>query len=247
MNRRSLGHVSRSAAMAAAVTLVLARAMAGPAGAAQMSRAVSFTTEDGVAIAGQLYESAQRPAPAVVLIHMLGRTHGDWDNVARVLQAAGLTALAIDLRGHGLSGGSGDVSADMVGDVRAAVAWLAAQPDVRPDAIGVAGASLGANLALLAAAGDPGVRAVATVSPSLDYRGVRVGTDVMRRLSGRHVWMAASTEDPLALRTIKGLTVDNVAIDQQLSGETAHGSQLLTADPGLAGALVDWLHQRLIF
>ncbi len=135
----------------------------------------------------------------------------------------------------------------MVGDVRAAVEWLAAQPDVRSDAIGVAGASLGANLALLAAAGDTGVRAVAAVSPSLDYRGVRVGPDVMRRLAGRHVWMAASTDDPLALRTIKGLTVDNVAIDQQLSGVAAHGLHLLTADPDLAGALVDWLHQRLIF
>lgn len=240
MSGRRLRHAARLA-------VALALAFAGLADAAQTSRAVLLTAADGIAVAGQLYESDRRPAPAVVLVHMLGRARGDWDNVARVLQAAGITALSIDLRGHGASGGSGEASVDMVGDVRAAVEWLAAQPDVRPDAIGVAGASLGANLALLAAAGDSGVRAVAAVSPSLDYRGVRVGPDVMRRLAGRHVWMAASTEDPLALRTIKGLTVDNVAIDQQLSGAAAHGTQLLTADPDLAGALVDWLHQRLIF
>jgi hypothetical protein len=94
---------------------------------------------------------------------------------------------------------------------------------------------------------EPLVRTVAVVSPSLDYRGVRVGTDVVRKLAGRHLWMAASTEDPLALRTLKSLTVDGVTIDQHLSGVTAHGSRLLAADPDLARGLVDWLRQRLIF
>ena len=65
----------------------------------------------------------------------------------------------------------------MTQDVRAAVQWLSTRPSVRPDAIGVVGASLGANLALLAAVDQPLVRVVAAVSPSLDYRGVRVGPE----------------------------------------------------------------------
>ena len=52
--------------------------------------------------------------------------------------------------------------------------WLATRARTsRPDAIGVVGASLGANLALLAAADLPLVRAIALLSPSLDYRGLR--------------------------------------------------------------------------
>ena len=117
-----------------------------------------------------------------------------------------------------------------------------------PDAIGVVGASLGANLALLAAAEQPLVRAVAAISPSLDYRGLRVNADVMRKLDGRGVWFAASSEDPFSLRTLKELTSDeSLPGDQQLSSVAAHGTNLLTADKDLTRALVDWLRQRLLF
>jgi dienelactone hydrolase len=128
------------------------------------------------------------------------------------------------------------------------VAWLAAQPSIRPDAIGVVGASLGANLALLAAADTPLVRVVAAVSPSLDYRGLRIGQDVMRRIGDRPVWLAASTEDPFALRTLKELASETVVTrEQQLSVEVAHGTALLGADASLAQSLVEWLRNRLVF
>jgi acetyl esterase/lipase len=111
----------------------------------------------------------------------------------------------------------------------------------------VAGASLGANLALLAALDLPFVRAVGAVSPSLDYRGVRVGPDLMRKLGDKPVWLAASSEDPLAVRTMHELTADGTGVrDQQLSPIAAHGSNLLAADKSLARALVDWLRQRLL-
>lgn len=227
---------------------VLALACGLPASSsAAAGRPVSLVSLDGTALAGQLYESASRPAPGVVLVHMLSRSKSDWDGVAQELERQGVTALAIDLRGHGGSGGAAGALGGMVQDVRAAVQWLAARPTVRPDAVGIAGASLGANLALLAAVELPVVRVVAAVSPSLDYRGVRVNAEVMRKLGDRGVWLAASTEDPLALRTLKELSESTaVPRDQQLSPVAAHGSALLAADPGLARALVDWLHQRLL-
>ncbi len=211
-------------------------------------RPVTLAATDGVTLAGQFYESAARPAAAVVLVHMQSRTRADWDEVAQRLEAAGITVLAIDLRGHGTSGGSAAPLAAMVPDVRAAVQWLSTRPTVRPDAIGVAGASLGANLALLAAADQSVVRAVAAISPSLDYRGLRVGPETMTKLAGRGVWLAASSQDPYSLRTLKELTADeSTPRDQQLSSMAAHGTNLLTADPDLTRALVDWLRQRLLF
>ncbi len=222
-------------------------AWAIPPGAEAAGRPVALASLDGTSLAGQLYEAASRPAPAVVLVHMLSRSKADWDSLAQDLERRGITALAIDLRGHGASGGSATALGAMVQDVRAAVQWLAARPTVRPDAVGVAGASLGANLALVAAVEQPLVRVVAAVSPSLDYRGVRASADVMRKLGDRGIWLACSTEDPYALRTLKELTESStVPRDQQLSTVPAHGTHLLAADPVLARALVDWLHRTLL-
>lgn len=227
--------------------VLLVAAFGLPRAARAAGRPVVLASLDGTSLAAQLYEAAGRPAPAVVLVHMLSRTKADWDTLAQELERRGITALAIDLRGHGASSGAADTLGPMVQDVRAAVQWLAARPGVRPDAVGVVGASLGANLALLAAVEQPVVRVVAAVSPSLDYRGLRSGADVMRKLGDRGVWLAASTEDPYALRTLKELTESTtVPRDQQLSTVAAHGSQLLAADPVLARTLVDWLHQRLL-
>ena len=88
----------------------------------------------------------------------------------------------------------------MIQDVRAAARWLATRPNVRGDQIAIVGASLGASLALLAAGDVPQVRALALLSPSLDYRGLRTDMALIKRLGSRSIWLAASDQDPLALR-----------------------------------------------
>lgn len=235
----------RRLASAAIVAALATMAAAGEARAA--GRAVSFPSADGTTLAAQFYEASPRPTPGVVLVHMLSRSRADWDDLAQQLESAGISVLAIDLRGHGGSGGSAGTLADMTQDVRAAMQWLATRPSVRPDAIALAGASLGANLALLAAADMPLLRGVAAVSPSLDYRGLRVGPDTMKRLGDRPVWLGASTEDPFAVRTLRELTADGGGRrEQHLSPAVAHGTHLLAADRALAAVLVDWLRQRLL-
>lgn len=230
------------------ITILVAWALlARPLTSLAAGRTVAFPSLDGITLAGQLYEASAKPAPGVVLVHMLSRTKSDWDELAQQLEGAGLTVLTFDLRGHGASGGSAATLTAMTQDVRAALQWLSARPAVRPDALGVAGASLGANLALLAAAEQPLVRVVAAVSPSLDYRGVRVGPELMRKLGDRPVWLAASADDPFAARTLRELTGDGAGVRElQLSTAAAHGTNLLTADKAMARALVDWLRQRLL-
>ena len=87
----------------------------------------------------------------------------------------------------------------MMQDVRAAARWLATRPNVRPDAIGIVGASLGASLALLAAIDLPQVRAIALLSPSLDYRGLRTDVGLIKRL-GAHDTGAEATRGRLVGR-----------------------------------------------
>jgi dienelactone hydrolase len=211
-------------------------------------REVTLSSADGIQLAGTLFDARLRPAPGVVLVHMLGRSKDDWSDMGRRFQEAGLTALAIDLRGHGRSGGSATISPAMAEDVRAAIAWLRSRPGVRPDAIGLAGASLGANLALTAAAAVPSLRALALLSPALDYRGVRIDTGMLKRYGGRPAWLAASTGDPYALRTLRELAADaSGPREQRLTAVTAHGTGMLAADPALAGELVDWFRRTLMF
>ncbi|MCC7125449.1 MAG: alpha/beta fold hydrolase [Acidobacteria bacterium] len=232
----------------AALLLAVALLTATTAPAEAAARPVTFTAADGVTIAADLYDAVSHPAPGVVLVHMQSRTRADWAGVAGDLQRLGITVLAIDLRGHGASAGSTTPLSAMVQDVRAAVTFLVERAGVRPDAIGIVGASLGANLALLAAAETPLVRVTAALSPSTDYRGLRVGADTMRKLGDRHVWLAASADDPLALRTIRDLTADGAGIrDQFISPQSGHGTTLLQADAEVARTLVDWLRQRLLF
>ncbi|MFN7978187.1 MAG: alpha/beta fold hydrolase [Vicinamibacterales bacterium] len=225
-----------------AVAAALALAAALPT-RAEGATPVQFRTSDGVTIAATWYE-ANDSAPAVVLVPMYTRTRDDWRAFAEKLNAAGLSALAIDLRGHGGSGGPSAPAPAMALDVRAAIDFLAARPGVR--GIAVVGASLGASAALIAAADAPAVRGVALLSLVSDYRGVRVDAAV-KKYGARPLYLVASTDDPLAARTLRGLVAEAPpAREERLSLVAAHGTVILERDPDVAAALVDWLRRTLL-
>jgi dienelactone hydrolase len=188
--------------------------LASPAYAA--GRGVSFRSPDGRTINAIVFEPPQRPAPAVVLVPMLGRPKDDWDAVGQRLAEANILAVAIDLPGQSDPGDS-RVLGGWSGDVSAAIAYLNSRADVRPGAIGVAGASLGASLGALAAAGDPAVRSLALVSPSLDYRGVRIES-AMKQYGARPAFLIASTRDAYAARSARELAKDPPGVRETRTG-----------------------------
>lgn len=211
---------------------------------------VSFRTEDGVTIAATWYEASSRPAPAVILVHMLQRSRRDWEGLASRLASSGIGALAIDLRGHGESfyGRSADETADysaMVQDLRAARRYLTARSDVVPNRIGIAGASIGANLAVLEAAGDSGIASIALLSPSLDYRGLRIEAAV-RKYGKRPMLLVASDDDPYAGRSALDLQKAGGGPRELLTLTGAgHGTNMLGRAWELPQALVDWFRRTL--
>lgn len=207
-------------------------------------RAVTLRTTDGRTIAGLLLEASNRPAPAVVLVPMLGRTKDDWEAVAERLADANITALAIDLPSTTPSDPAELAAWHLVVD--AAVAYLAVRPgDVNASAIGVAGASLGANLAVVAAAANPAIRSLALVSPSLDYRGVRIEPSLVK-YGARPALLIGSLHDPYAARSIRTLAQETSGPRQvRWSTTAAHGSVLLARDSDLVRALIEWFQQTL--
>ena len=122
-------------------------------------QAVTFAARDGVQISAVLHLPAKTPAPAVVLLNMLGRTHRDWDGAAAKFVEAGIAVLAVDFRPVAIADPDspapvGSPYGALVLDAEAARAYLATRPEINPTRIGMAGASLGANVAVLAAAND---------------------------------------------------------------------------------------------
>ena len=98
-----------------------------------------------------------------MIVHGLGSVKENHADFAERLGASGMRALALDLRGHGAS--AGEPGPGMVDDVLAAVRRLA-----EGGPVGIRGSSLGAFLALHAAARDPAVRAVAALCPAAPAR-----------------------------------------------------------------------------
>jgi dienelactone hydrolase len=211
---------------------------------------VSFKTDDGVTIAGTLYLPG-RPGPGIILLHALSRTREEWAAVAGRLADAGFVALAIDLRGHGASGPLPEGTdlqelSKMMGDVKAARAFLASRREVLPNRIGLAGASIGANLAILLAANDPTVRSLVLLSPGIDYRGLRPEA-AMKKYGDRPAMLVASQEDNYAANAARQLAGSGPGVrDVRILNGAGHGTTMLARQSDLAGALVDWFRRTLL-
>jgi len=212
--------------------------------ASAAGRAVQFRGDNGRVLTGLMMEASLRPSPAVVLVPMLGGGKEDWQAVAQRLSDANIAALAIDLPSAAIPEDTAALPS-WHADIRAAITYLVSRPDVRPGAIGVVGASLGANLTVLAAVADPRVRSIVLVSPSLDYRGVRIEAP-MRQYGARPALLIASLKDPYAARTVRDLSHEPPGPrDVRWSETPAHGTRLLAAEPDLVRALVEWFQRTL--
>ena len=232
--------------VAAAAACMWLAACGTPALAAE--HAIAMRAADGTTLSAALYDAVHPPAPAIVLVHMLTRTHADWNAVAEQLQQAGFLVLALDLRGHGDSGGRFDPAGDLTvlqKDVQAAVTLLEARSDVVRGHIGIAGASLGANLAVIVGAADSSVRSVAMLSPALDYRGVKCEA-AMKKFAPRPALLVAASNDAYALRSVRQLATAGTANEAVTLEAVGHGTTMLGGDPELAGRLVDWFKKTLL-
>ncbi len=239
--------------LTSAIAAALLLAAFAPDGSAAPVTLVTFRAKDGVTIAASLYQPSRRPTPGVILVHMLTRSRDDWQALANRLADAGIAALAIDLRGHGASGAdprgdpgaSQDLSPDLL-DVQAARAFLASRPDLGVTSVGIAGASIGANLAVLAAAADPTIRSIALLSPGLDYRNLHAEA-ALRKYGGRPLLMISSEEDGYATRSVRRLQKAAGAgnRDVRVVNGAGHGTAMLSRQPDLISQLIAWFQQTL--
>jgi uncharacterized protein len=110
----------------------------------------------------------------MLVLHGAGSRKENHADFARLACANGWAALAFDARGHGAS--EGEMGPGAVKDVAAMAGMLAAEPGVDPRRVVARGSSMGAFLALHAAAIAPQIAAVIAICPASED-GLRRGLE----------------------------------------------------------------------
>ena len=150
-------------------TFLPRRPLAGSPSAWQLPyEPVRFQATDGVWLAG--WKIARDPQqPWIILCHGLGTNRADMLDIAAGLAQAGQNPLLFAFRAHGES--QGRVTSfgwAEQQDVHGALAFLGKQPDVPERPYGILGISMGGAVAIMVAAGDERIGAVAVDSSYTD-------------------------------------------------------------------------------
>ncbi|MFN2159195.1 MAG: alpha/beta hydrolase [Anaerolineales bacterium] len=206
---------------------------------------VQIQLEDGLTISGTFHPAGGEPPwPAILLLHMLGGNRGQWDKLVPELTSSGYAVLAIDLRGHGETGGEADWEKTK-SDIPQVLNYLYKLPYIASERVALAGASIGANLSLAAAANQTEIPTIVLLSPGLDYRGVTT-LDALEKYGGRPLLLAASSEDAYAADSTRALA-ENASGEAELLiyDGAGHGTQMLEHAPGLPAAILTWLDRFL--
>lgn len=199
---------------------------------------VTLSASDGVSVRATTYGSGTK---GVVLVHDDGRSAEDWKPLATRLGTLGFYVVAVDLPGHGATGGEVTEAdyARMALDVSAAAGWLAKKG---ADEILVVGAGLGGNLGLNAAAATPEVSGVAVLTPTLNARGVKAASAVAGL--GKRPLLLVADESDVSSSKAATLLGDRAPgpIEVKLYKGAGSGVRMFNGAPDLEGALVAWLN-----
>lgn len=237
--------------------LALGLALASGAQAREpVSFPVSFETEDGFVLRGDLVSGGSTESPVAILLHMYRQDRSTWKPLVPALTARGITVLAIDQRTHGQSTRQGekdvrvaDLPRDSFGDVvragpkdvAAARAFLVKRGFLA-DRLALVGASYGCSVALLSAGEVEGVRALVLLSPGKAYFGVAV-TDAARGFAGP-VLLVAAEDDANAAAAARALAAARTGpTELEIFASGGHGTRLFAPRPGLAGEIASFLAQ----
>lgn len=212
-----------------------------------MFEQAAFQTKDHITIAGDYYPMVGSNR-GVVLVHMMPAMRKSWTEFAKRLQDANYHALAIDLRGHGESGG-GDYRNFSDQDHQASIADLCAAVSFLRDKgvneIFLGGASIGANLSLQYLAENPETRAVFILSPGADYRGIAIAP-LSAKIPDKSKILFAGAEDDAEVmgggcEEIWKLLGEPQKICYKSGG---HGTDLFQSHPELIGEIIKFFNKK---
>lgn len=200
--------------------------------------------------------------PTMILLHQLSGRATDWKDLIPILLKANYAVVALDMRGHGGSvvlRGKSNYSwrrfkpkdwQMLPKDVLAVIAFLAESKEDYPELnlarIGIIGASVGANTAIIAGSKAPDkIKAVGLLSPGLNYKGLETPVPLLHYPNA--AFFAASQEDTYSYTGTKQLyqwAQGNKVI--RLYKNLNHGTDMLRLYPKLGEEMVQWMTPQIL-
>ena len=225
---------------------------------------ITFQTADQVTIAADWVDPAGSTAgaaaagkKAALLLHMMPATRQSFAPLQSALYDAGVASLAIDLRGHGESAsqqtfGKPAITLDYKKfsdsehqasrlDVDAALNFLKSK-GFEEKSIVIAGASIGANLAIDLMGRYKGISRGVALSPGLDFRGVKTESAVRSLGAQQKIWLIAAENDSYSaesVATLQRLKKETVTITIFAGGD--HGTNLFASQKSLVADIIKFL------
>jgi pimeloyl-ACP methyl ester carboxylesterase len=207
---------------------------------------VSIEASDGLTLVGTFSappESANENVPGLLLLHMLNSERSAWDGLTEQLAAQGYASLAIDMRGHGETGGENDwqLAAD---DLQRAWRYLTERPEVDAERTVVIGASIGANMALITGANQPTINGVVLLSPGLIYRGVKT-EEAMTQYGDRPALIVVTEGDKFSASSSRDLQeLAQGEVQLEILPTSRHGTRMLLKEElGVDRLILSWLEE----
>jgi pimeloyl-ACP methyl ester carboxylesterase len=198
--------------------------------------AVSFETEDGVAIRGYLFGSGDT---AIILSHMRPNDQRAWFDFARELADQGYTALTYDFRGYGETGGDKELGL-IDRDLSAALTFMEKRGYSR---IYLVGASMGGTASLIVAARED-VAGVVAVSAPARFEGLEADAAVAEIEEPK--LFIASLNDRDAFTSLQAFNRAAGEPKDDLTFEgSAHGTELLEGEHAarFKARIIQFLHE----
>ncbi len=208
---------------------------------------LTIPSAEELPIAATLYNiNDSTPRPGIILLHMFNGNRTVWANngLADALVANGYVVLALDMRGHGETGGGRDWQLARE-DLGLVWQWFAERDDVDGARTAVIGGSIGANMALLLGVDEAAIKTAVLLSPGLDYFNVQTGAEIAA-YDERPLLIVASEDDGYAATSSQTL-FESAGSNARLEMYTdaGHGTNMLTAVPELTELILQWLAENV--
>jgi dienelactone hydrolase len=240
-------------------SLILLGCALTPAASAQRSpdvRIQDLKAPDGITLKAS-YFAASKPGPGVLLLHQCNRQRKVWDELAQQLAEAGINTLTLDLRGFGESGGTpndnltpeeqAQLPEKNRGDIDLAFQYLASQPGVERNVIGVGGASCGVNNSIQTSLRHSAeVKSLVLMSGNTDL----AGRQFLRRASQMPELFVVADDDEFrpTVEIMPWLFHVSASSGKKFVryATGGHGADIFRIHPELRGIIVDWYVATLI-
>ena len=208
---------------------------------------LTLTTSDGVKLVVDFYtpESLIDKPDVLILVHEAYLDRSSWDGFTIAAQENGYAVITLDLRGHGQSGGDLVFDEAMDHDIDAVLDWISASPDLNVDRVAIAGASVGANLALRAGARHPQIKSLVLLSPGMNYWEIGIENAILD-YGRRPLLLVASEGDAYSATSVQRLNEIGRGYDKLvIFPGAAHGTEMIRGQPDLSLLMLDWFQQTM--